>query len=209
VIVPNVSWGLFSYELDLVVLNNNSFYAYEVEIKVSRGDIKRDLLKRHGHDSYKNGNAIKDLYFAIPEKLKNCVELIPERAGVLVVDTEGKVTKLRNPVSNKAAHKWSLEQAFKLARLGTLRIPGLKLKLFRAQEELKSLRKDKLPVCKWDWYYGASGAVDHYWMGCSNQHIGIPESEFKHYKQCPRCGGIIEKSKNLIKREERKNENNN
>ena len=46
VIVPNVWWGWgLRHECDLVVMTKTG-YAYEVEIKVSRSDLKADLKKR-------------------------------------------------------------------------------------------------------------------------------------------------------------------
>jgi hypothetical protein len=135
VIVPNVSWGMFGYELDLCILNNNSFYASEVEIKISKADLKRDSLKRHNHD--RNGNLIKSLWFAMPEKLKNkgCDILVPESAGILYVGKNGNVVQDRKPVPSKFAKKWTYADAFKLARLGTLRTWNLKGK------ELIALRR--------------------------------------------------------------------
>lgn len=124
VIVPNVSWGMFGYELDLCVLNVRSLYASEVEIKISKSDLKRDLLKRHEHD--RNRNLIKQLWFAMPEKMNGCFEFVPERAGIMLVGRNGRVMVARNPMSNKLARKWSYEDAFKLARLGTLRVWNLK-----------------------------------------------------------------------------------
>lgn len=82
VIVPNISWGLgFQHELDLLVLTNNN-HVWEVEIKVSKSDLKADLKKRHGHYS----NKIRRLYFAVPKELQeDALLLIPERAGLFVV----------------------------------------------------------------------------------------------------------------------------
>lgn len=120
VIVPNVSWGMFRYELDLCVLNHRSLYAYEVEIKVSKSDLKRDAKKWHGHDW--NYNLIRCLYFAMPEKMLDCIEFVPERAGILLVDPKGHVTTVREPKPNPAAKKWTYEQAYRLARLGTMRV---------------------------------------------------------------------------------------
>jgi hypothetical protein len=124
VIVPNVSWGMFGYELDLCVLNVRSLYANEVEIKISKSDLKRDAQKRHEHD--RNRNLIRQLWFAMPEKMKGCEEFVPERAGIMYVSQKGRVTVFRQPAVNKLARKWSYEDAFKLARLGTLRTWNLK-----------------------------------------------------------------------------------
>jgi hypothetical protein len=41
IIVPNVSWGLMMYECDLLVMPKSG-HLYEVEIKVSKGDLIAD-----------------------------------------------------------------------------------------------------------------------------------------------------------------------
>ena len=139
VIVPNVSWGMFPYELDLCVLNNDSLYASEVEIKISKPDLKADGKKHHNHDV--NGNFIKYLWFAMPDKLKGCEYLVPVNAGILYVNKYGYATVFRKPVVNPMAKKWDYEKAFKLARLGTLRIWDLKRKVMDLRERIKEMIK--------------------------------------------------------------------
>ena len=128
VIVPNVSWGMFSYELDLCILNCKSRYATEVEIKVSVSDLKRDAKKTHQHD--RNRNMIKYLWFAMPEKMKGNNEFVPDRAGIMLVDKYGFITVVRTPQPDKLAIKWNSEQSFKLARLASIRMWKLKQKAF-------------------------------------------------------------------------------
>jgi len=129
-IVPNVWWGLdLNHECDLFVLTKAG-YAYEVEIKVSRVDIKADLKKRFGHSSKK----IRKLYFALPEKLQNCIDLIPERAGILIVGPKGIVKKLREATLNPDVRKLTEKESLKLAHLGTMRIWTLKAALLRLAE---------------------------------------------------------------------------
>lgn len=134
-IVPNVWWGLdFAHECDLVILTPAD-YAYEVEIKISKQDIKNDLEKSHGHYS----EYLKRLYFAIPEELEGCIDLIPERAGVLSLrrrrdnhrHIEGKITELRKPKVNIYARKFSEMKRRKLYHLAAMRIWGLKEKLLK------------------------------------------------------------------------------
>lgn len=124
--MPNVSWGMgLLYEADLVVLRVSG-YAAEVEIKTSAADIRRDLKKSHQHDS----NFFKELWFAVPEALKDDPN-IPKRAGILVVRLcWGKYPKVvaaaRKAVRNPKAVKWSLEKQLKLCRLGMMRVWTLK-----------------------------------------------------------------------------------
>lgn len=126
VMVPNVSWGLLPYEADILALTKSG-YLWEIEIKVSRGDLLRDSKKRHQHDSYK----VRQLWFAIPEKLEHCVEYIPARAGIFVIGKAGNVTERRPPTANMAARKLSDDERFQFARLGALRVWSLKERLHR------------------------------------------------------------------------------
>ncbi len=121
-VVPNVN-GMFPYEMDLLVLANKSLYANEVEIKISKSDLKRDGQKFHNHEgfSWSDGCYTRCLWFAMPEKMADCVELVPINAGILLVDKKGRTRSLRNPKVNKLAKKWTFEQAFHVARLGVFR----------------------------------------------------------------------------------------
>jgi hypothetical protein len=150
-IVPNISWGLHDqrykslHECDVLVLSNSN-YATEVEIKISKSDLLNDLKKRHKHKH----NLIRRFYYAVPEKLEQtALENIPNGAGLLVVydklftgytwHKEGgrsEYTKYYTQLKtvkecsiNKDAIKWTDEQSLQLARLGTMRILGLKQKI--------------------------------------------------------------------------------
>lgn len=126
-IVPNVSWGLGLHECDVLIVSKSG-YATEVEIKVSKSDLKKDAEKRHGHINKK----IKDLYFAIPEKLLAYQEFIPEHAGILVVKAHKEpghgfyIEKVRDPISLKNAVKLTDDERRQLMRLGCMRIWRLK-----------------------------------------------------------------------------------
>lgn len=139
-IVPNVNWGMNLHECDLLVATQAG-YLWEVEIKVSRADLKKDAEKRHGHRSHR----IKHLYFAIPKYLEHCIEFIPEHAGILVVERyEGnewrdagvRARQIRKPATNHCA-PISANERYQLARLGALRIWDLKRKLARKPETSK------------------------------------------------------------------------
>jgi len=131
IIVPNVWWGWgLNHECDLVVLTKSG-YAYEVEIKVSKSDLRADLKKRWGHSSKR----LRRLYFAVPEKLESCaLELVPKSAGILKIqqtDTgrwpyPGNVSKVREAQINLEARRLNPEEELKLAALGTMRIWTLK-----------------------------------------------------------------------------------
>ena len=137
-IVPNISWGMNIHECDLLILNGSN-YAVEVEIKISKSDVKADLKKGHGHKS----NRIKRLFFAIPEHLNtpDVIELIPERAGIFVVSErypvyqsgygadstkvsyymQPRCTVIRNAKINKEARPFTDGERIEMGRLGMLR----------------------------------------------------------------------------------------
>lgn len=144
--VPNVAWGMFGdRECDLVILSKAG-YASEVEIKVSKSDLKRDAKKWHNHNSQR----LRNLWFAIPEKLRDCMDLIPVRAGILIVRQQplphsfGYVEEVRKPITNTAARKLSEKERFQLARLGALRIWSLQDRVHSLNSDLREARKKLL-----------------------------------------------------------------
>jgi hypothetical protein len=59
-IVPNVSWGLgLRHECDLLIVRESGFAA-EVEIKVSKSDLKKDVEKRKWAMAERYGYSKKD-----------------------------------------------------------------------------------------------------------------------------------------------------
>ena len=131
VIVPNVFWGLgFRHELDLLLVTQRRV-CWEIEIKVSVSDLKRDVEKRHQHQDPR----LARLYFAISETLVPHISCIPESAGVLVVDSRLRLRVLRPPRIRKAK-KLTDSEYLKLLELGTMRIWTLKQTLMR--QSLKS-----------------------------------------------------------------------
>jgi len=128
-IVPNVSWGLgLSYEADLVILKPSNI-AIEIEIKITASDIKKDLSKKHHH----NSNLFRQVYFAVPESLKDN-PYIPEYAGIfsiVYVEKWGNYTVnlYREAKLNKNYKKWDNEKRLKLCHLAAMRIWKLKTHL--------------------------------------------------------------------------------
>ncbi len=136
-IVPNISWGLGLHECDILMLSKSG-YATEIEIKVSRSDLKKDKEKRHNHSSSK----IKNFWFAIPEKLgvEFALSHIPERAGLIVVTTHGQCMFHKEPIVNKSARKFNEQEVLKMAQLGAMRIWGLKSKVVDKNNQIKNLK---------------------------------------------------------------------
>ena len=126
IIVPNVSWGLqgLGHEADMLIVNPQSLYTKEIEIKVSASDIMADLEKRHGHHS----DLIKELYFAVPEALAGHCG-IPQRAGIIAVSDDLKARVVRRPEINRQAKPLNRHQLNKVLHLGVMRIWSLKTKL--------------------------------------------------------------------------------
>lgn len=134
-IVPNVYWGLTGlHECDLLVVSKAG-YLTEIEIKVTVADLRADKKKWHGHESMR----IKRLFFALPEKLEHRIDLVPERAGIILVRPiptgKGKYPyhprcrEIRAAKRNPGAGKITDAERYKIARLGALRIWNLKRKL--------------------------------------------------------------------------------
>lgn len=153
-VVPNVSWGFKGHhEMDLVVLTKSGFL-YEIEIKVSMSDLRADAHKSHGHRS----SIVKYLYFAVPEKLWPRAEAhIPEHAGVLVVSKEEVFRYVRREEGRHSAgwryvvrqkrepactqhRKLTDREKFTIARLGALRVLGLKKSNHALKEENRKWR---------------------------------------------------------------------
>jgi hypothetical protein len=130
VIIPNASWGMGLHECDLLIIRDTG-NAVEVEIKVSKADLKKDAEKRHGHIS----NRIKQLYFAVPDYLAEaCIEYAPQRAGVITVERwDGwpfvKATFRRPAVTNKDSRAFTQDEIRKASHLAAMRVWGLKEKL--------------------------------------------------------------------------------
>ena len=149
IIVPNISWGMGLHECDLLVMTKSGC-AYEVEIKVSLSDLKKDLKKSHGHglkwpqyyaDKFPDvqmneifQDKIKYLYFAIPEALEKHVGFIPEKAGILLVG-EGLFVRLLRKPQDKSKYRFTDVEIHNIARLGTMRIWTLKNQLRKKEEK--------------------------------------------------------------------------
>jgi len=124
IVVPNVYWGMVNHECDLLALTKSDT-AHEIEIKVSKSDLKADSKKRHSHPG---GKLIKCLWFAGPETLEDAfIEYAPDKAGIILVyedyaERRGMCYRIaRQSKPNPMARHWTLEERAKLARLGAMR----------------------------------------------------------------------------------------
>ena len=125
-IVPNISWGMDIHECDLLVVRKSG-YGVEVEIKVSKSDLIKDLSKRHHH--HDRLGRISEFYFAIPDYLQPYIEFIPEHAGIIIVNKTDYGTTcrtLRKPKPNVTRRKFTDKEISKIGHLGSMRIWNLK-----------------------------------------------------------------------------------
>lgn len=141
-IVPNVSnqMNLVPFETDMLVINKNGF-ATGFEIKTSKSDLKADFKKpQHTkiNDFYNGKGGFKRWWgkfkyfnYAVPiELVQDAFDLIPDFCGLYVYesleyplfDTFSQVKKPKK-ISD---YKWDDKKKFQIARLGTLRLLGLK-----------------------------------------------------------------------------------
>jgi len=134
-VVPEVYWGMgFHHRLDLLSITMDTRSGTEIEIKVSKSDLKKDLEKEHKHVDYR----IKQLYFAGPIELQEAFfEYAPPRAGIITVYYNDKskyhpyqCTVRRRPKPQKNWHKFTDEEIFALLRLGNMRYWSLFSKQF-------------------------------------------------------------------------------
>lgn len=141
--IPNIGYGLNLHECDLLIVSKSG-YATEIEIKVSKSDLKVDMHKQHGHRS----NRIKYLYFAVPEKLKDCISLIPERAGFMTVSNTGQISIIKDAETNINVKKFTDEEISKFYKLGCIRIWHLRRTIKHLLEEKETLKKLAKDYCE-------------------------------------------------------------
>jgi hypothetical protein len=148
IVVPNVHWGLgFNHELDLLSISNPAHIGTEIEIKVSRGDVKRDLKKEHRHYD----DRIRQLYFAGPlTLLDDFINFVPEDFGIITV-TRLNTNSLRYICSIKRRAKplkqwrgaFTKAEVFELMRLGNMRYWSMFHKQFKEKPVKRKFRVDK------------------------------------------------------------------
>lgn len=148
IICPNISWGLgLNHECDLFIVDKNNFVT-EIEIKISKSDLKKDGSKGHKHAS----NKIKYLYFAIPKEMdrQDCLELIPDHAGIYVVgkrDSGASITdKKRAAKPNPNAKQLEPKDVRKLSYLMQFRYWKERGTRTRLQDQIKNKSQIKLSI---------------------------------------------------------------
>lgn len=150
IIVPNVSYGFLNHEADLLRVMPSGFL-YEYEIKVSRADLRADFKKKKwAYMETSRNDKIKKFYYAVPGCLSEyALEIVPKNRGVISIGStgriypRGKIQILREPVINKFARKLTMNEQFKIAKLGCMRIQSLSRKISDIKHDLKNSSKKK------------------------------------------------------------------
>lgn len=144
-IVPNISWGLGLHECDLLIVSKKG-WAREVEIKVSRSDLRRDQKKWHQHRDAR----ICELWFAMPREMEECAELVPANAGIVLVNKNESCTISREPQRRTDARALTPAEIQHVAELGCMRIWDLRDKIARLANTIE-LQKRELGVDRYRW----------------------------------------------------------
>jgi hypothetical protein len=154
-VVPNVSWGWgLGYEADLICVNPGG-HAVEVEIKVSRSDLRADA-KKNKWAAWRPGNTegavfrrgtldhrIWKFYYAVPQQLvADCLALEGgwPGAGILAVAADHTVTMVRRPMPITATRLVTPDELVKLGHLAAMRYWDQRLDNHRLRDEIQSLR---------------------------------------------------------------------
>ena len=124
--VPNVSWGLFDYELDLAIMSKDG-YVTEIEIKRSWEDFLADFKKKHTH----NDEKVYYFYYCVPLSLASKVcdyieqhfENDGEKPAVFYYTEDGFIGRTNTGIAYRPGkhRKLFLEERYQLARLGVFR----------------------------------------------------------------------------------------
>jgi len=134
-VVPNVYWGFFKRrEADLLVITKAK-YCYEIEIKNSFQDFKREFDKQPlPADRFANDDRLKKKIFVLPRHIykrhaEEMLDLLPAYAGLWTLDGRGHWEEVVRPPNKKKARKLTETEYLQLLRLAYLRTWSLKRKI--------------------------------------------------------------------------------
>lgn len=124
IVIPNVSYGFFTWgEADLIAVTKNG-YIIEGEIKASLSDLKKDNEKRKWK-SPKWVKEIKKHYYIIPKDiLEKGIEFVRPESGIITYEPfnyEFKIKKVREAAVNEEAQKLENDRIVKMCRLASFR----------------------------------------------------------------------------------------
>ncbi len=123
-VIPNVNWG--GHESDMLIITKSN-YMYEIEIKISVPDFRKDKDKRKWQwidpETGFYSSKIKYFYYAMPDYIYEKVKgEVPEFAGVLIVrliNTGGElaIIQVKEPAKIKKHRKLTDKEVLQLHRL--------------------------------------------------------------------------------------------
>lgn len=130
IVVPNVSWGVFTYEMDLAVITP-SFHLHEIEIKRSWSDFMADFKKANYHDD----PLVNQFYYCVPKCMaEQAWEFLQTQAptkfyplivqaGIYAYEDRSGAKFLRKYKNAKIRHDREIppQFLFKLCRLSNMR----------------------------------------------------------------------------------------
>lgn len=147
--VPNISWGMFKYEMDFVIIAPNKSLC-EIEIKRSWNDFMADFKKEHIHDDIH----VQKFYYCVPQimaerVLNYCKD---EHVGVISYNDNRSIIPYREPKPNENAKMLDNNELYRLARLTIIRFwkhrddkfgdDKLKYELSKTQSILAEIKAD-------------------------------------------------------------------
>ena len=167
IVVPNVSWGLLSYEADFVSVSKSG-YMTEVEIKRSWSDFRKDFTKKHLHNDIRSSYFFYCVPKSIREKVEDALYIyeekngkrqivglndgVPSNVGLITYDNHDHQGNVIDWVAidfitmggqRRWARKLTDREMLKLAHLGCMRVWDLKQKIAKLQQYDMFNQKDK------------------------------------------------------------------
>lgn len=122
------------HECDILVCTKAG-YLTEIEIKRSWSDFLADFRKKHHHESE---GLIKYFYYCVPMSIVERVKEFLEKRYVVVgiiTYSESLFIHVEKVAEKRKCNKLTIEQQLEIARLGAMRVIGLKEKLINAHYE--------------------------------------------------------------------------
>ena len=141
IILPNAYYGMgFQYEMDMLVVTWTGRIGYEVEIKISVSDLRRDQFKDkfkpHTYTGAKDklSKRVAGMWYVMPVDVwEKAGDSVPADAGIIVIGnsvrcvsrgviTDTEVVVVRKPVRKQNLHKWTDQELAKMAHLLSIRV---------------------------------------------------------------------------------------
>jgi hypothetical protein len=120
-VVPNISWGMFQWETDLLILHKNLFLS-EVEIKISMSDFRADTEKdKFGKYLHRHQEMIRRFFYAAPKKLAMKMVSMTDYGVIGIDEDSSRIEILKRATPNKLARKMKDSECITILRLAALK----------------------------------------------------------------------------------------